>query len=76
MRLLLVFVLLEGVIGPRLSLLSFLRLPLPPFWIRISILLGFAVLLIRFVANVKLSEVGLYRWRDWSGTEKSYFVQL
>ncbi|MDQ3637650.1 MAG: CPBP family intramembrane metalloprotease, partial [Actinomycetota bacterium] len=25
---------------------------------------------------VKLSEVGLYRWREWSGTEKSYFVQL
>ena len=75
-RLLLIFVLLEGVIGPRLSLFSFLHLPLPPLWMRISLLLGFALLLVRFVAKVKLSEVGLYRWRAWSGTEKSYFVQL
>ena len=75
-RLLLIFVLLEGVIGPRLLLFSFLRLSLPPFWIRIPVLLGFALLLAQFVAKVKLSEVGLYRWREWSGTEKSYFVQL
>ena len=75
-RLLLIFVLLEGVIGPRLSLFSFLHLSDPPFWIRIPVLLGFALLLVQFVAKVKLSEVGLYRWREWSGTEKSYFVQL
>jgi membrane protease YdiL (CAAX protease family) len=75
-RLLLVFVLLEGVIGPRLSLFSLLRLPLPPFWIRIPVLIGFALLLVRFIAKVKLSDIGLYRWREWSGTEKSYFVQL
>ena len=75
-RLLLIFLLLEGVIGPRLSLFSVLHLPLPPVWIRIPALLGFAVLLVRFVAGVKLSEIGLYRWREWSGTEKSYFVQL
>ena len=75
-RLLLIFVLLEGVIGPRLALFSFLHLSAPPFWIRIPLLLGFALLLVQFVAKVKLSEVGLYRWREWSGTEKSYFVQL
>ena len=75
-RLLLIFVLLEGVIGPRLSLFSFLHLPLPPVWIRTSALLGFALLLVRCFAGVKLSELGLYRWRAWSGTEKSYFVQL
>ncbi len=75
-RLLLIFVLLEGVIGPRLSLFSFLHLPLPPVWIRTAALLGFALLLLRFFAGVKLSELGLYRWREWSATEKSYFVQL
>lgn len=33
LRLLLIFLALEGVIGPRLSLLSWLQLPLPPFWL-------------------------------------------
>jgi len=75
-RLLLIFVLLEGVVGPRLSLFSFFDLPLPPFWVRISALLAIALVLVRFVAKVNLSEVGFHRWREWSGTEKSYFVQL
>ena len=75
-RLLLIFVLLEGIIGPRFSLFSFLGLPLPPFWIRIPILLAFAVLAVRLAAKVHLSDLGLIRWREWSGTEKSYFVQL
>ena len=43
---------------------------------RIPVLLGLALLLTRFVARVKLSEIGLYPWREWSGTETSYFVQL
>ena len=76
LRLLLIFFALEGVIGPRLSLVSWLQLPLPPLWLRVPILLGFALLLVRFVAGLKLSQVGLYRWREWSGTEKSYFVQV
>ena len=75
-RLLLIFVLLEGVLGPRLALFSLFNLPLPPFWIRVPVLLALALLLVRFVAKVKLSEVGLYRWHEWSETEKSYFVQL
>jgi membrane protease YdiL (CAAX protease family) len=75
-RLLLLFVFLEWIIGPRLTLFSFLHLPLPPFWIRIPALLALALLLVRFVAKVKLSDIGLYGWRSWSGTEKSYFIQL
>jgi membrane protease YdiL (CAAX protease family) len=39
-------------------------------------LLGLALLLVRFVAGLKLSEIGLYPWREWSATEKSYFVQV
>jgi hypothetical protein len=76
LRLLLIFFALEGVIGPRLSLFSWLRLPLPPVWLRVPILLGLALLLVRFVAGLKLSEIGLYRWREWSATVKSYFVQV
>ncbi len=75
-RLLLIFVLFEGILGPRLSLFGLLGLPLPPFWIRIPVLLALALLAVRFAAKVKLSDLGLYRWREWSGTEKSYFVQL
>src|SRR5437867_2651106 len=76
LRLLLIVFALEGVIGPRLSLLSWLRLPLPPFWLRVPILLGFALLLIRFVGGVPLFQIGFRPWREWSRTEKSYFVQV
>ena len=76
LRLLLIFSILEGVIGPRLSLFGWLQLPLPPSWLRVPILLGFALLLVRFVAGLKLSQIGLVPWREWSGTEKSYFVQV
>jgi len=76
LRLLLIFLALEGVIGPRLSLLSWLQLPLPPLWLRVPILLAFALLLIRFVGGLPLSRIGFHPWREWSGTEKSYFVQV
>ena len=76
LRLLLIFFTLEGVIGPRLWLFSWFHVPLPPVWLRVPILLGLALLLVRFVAGLKLSEIGLYRWREWSATEKSYFVQV
>ena len=32
-------------------------------------------MLVRFVAGLALSQIGLYRWREWSRIEKSYFVQ-
>ena len=76
LRLLLIFLVLEGVIGPRLSFFGWLQLPLLPVWLRVPILLGLALLLVRFVAGLKLSEIGLYRWGEWSATEKSYFVQV
>lgn len=75
-RLLLIFIVLEAVIGPRLSLFRWLRLPVPPVWLRVPVLLVFALLLVRFVAGLNLSQIGLYRWREWSGTEKSYFIQV
>ena len=76
LRLLLIFFALEGIIGPRLSLFSWIHLPLPPVWLRVPILLALALLLVRFVAGLKLYEIGLCRWREWSATEKSYFVQV
>lgn len=75
LRLLLIVLLLELIIGPRLSLLSLLGLPVPPPWIRVPLLLGAALLLVRFLAGLPLTQIGLYRWREWSRTERSYFVQ-
>jgi membrane protease YdiL (CAAX protease family) len=75
-RLLLIFFLLEILIGPRLALLSLLRLPLPPSWLTIPVLLVVALLLVRFFARLKLSQIGLYPWREWTTIEKSYFIQV
>ena len=76
LRLLLIFVLLEGVIGPRLPLFRVFGLPLPPTWLRVPVLLVLAMVLVRFFAGVRLAQIGLFRWTDWSVTEKSYFVQV
>ena len=35
-----------------------------------------ALLVVRFVAGLKLPEIGLYPWREWTPVEKSYFIQL
>jgi CAAX protease family protein len=75
LRLLLIVFLLEGVIGPRLWLFTFCGQPLPPPWLRVSLLLSAAVILIRLWAGLSLSQIGLYRWREWNSTERSYFVQ-
>jgi membrane protease YdiL (CAAX protease family) len=76
LRLLLIFILLEAVVGPRLSLFSFLGLHPPPVWLRVPILLCLAMILVRLFARLTLSQVGLYPWRNWSKTEKSYFIQM
>jgi membrane protease YdiL (CAAX protease family) len=75
-RLLLIFLLLEGLIGPRLSLLSWLGLPRPPLWLQAPLLLGLGLILVRLLAGLKLSRIGLLPWRLWSTTEKSYFLQV
>src|ERR1700730_7247509 len=76
LRLLLIFVLFEGVIGPRLSLFSLFGLPLPPAWLRVPALLVLAIGLVRLFAGVRLGQIGRYPGRDWNVTEKSYFIQV
>jgi membrane protease YdiL (CAAX protease family) len=75
LRLLLIAFVLEAVIGPRLWLFGLLGLPLPPSWLRVPLQLGAALMLVPLFAGLSLSRIGLYRWREWSSTEKSYFVQ-
>ena len=50
--------------------------PAVPLLILVLLLLACALLLVRFVAQLKLSQIGLYPWHKWSPVEKSYFVQL
>ena len=76
LRLLVIFVALELLIGPRLWLFSTLRLPVPPVWLRIPIMLALTVLLVRFAAGLKLADIGFIPWRAWTETEKSYFIQV
>ena len=76
LRLLLIFILFEGVIGPRLSLLTWLDLRVPPPWLHILILLVPVLVLIRHFARLRLADLGLYSWASWGPMEKSYFVQV
>lgn len=71
-RLLLIFVLLEAI---RLGVVR-LFYPLLPLLILVPLFLGCALLSVRFVAGLQLSQIGLYPWDKWTPTEKSYFVQL
>ena len=48
----------------------------PPLWLFLSLLTGVALLAIITLARLRLSDIGLIRWREWSTTEKSYFVQI
>ena len=47
-----------------------------PLLILIPLFLVGALLLVRFVAGLRLSQIGLYPWREWTPVEKSYFIQL
>lgn len=73
---LLIFLLLEGLVGPRLALPALLGLPAPPAWLRVPLLLGLALSLVRFFARLRFSQIGLIPWRSWSVTERSYFLQV
>jgi CAAX protease family protein len=44
--------------------------------ILVPLFVACALLLVRFVAGLKLWQIGLYPWREWSPVEKSYFIQL
>ena len=47
-----------------------------PVLILVPLFLACALLLVRFVAGLRLRQIGLYPWREWTPVEKSYFIQL
>ena len=71
-RLLLAAIVLEA---GRLGAVNWLY-PRVPLSILIPLLLVAALLSIRFVVGLKLSQIGFHPWREWSAIEKSYFIQL
>lgn len=71
-RLLIIAILVEAV---RLILVRWLRLEVP-LLILVLLLLACALLSVRFVGRLNLSQIGLYPWHKWGPIEKSYFVQL
>jgi membrane protease YdiL (CAAX protease family) len=62
LRLLAVFAFLEALVGPRRA---------PP-----AVMLAAALVLIRYAGGVPLSRIGLYGWRRWTTSEKSYIAQV
>ena len=72
LRLLFVAVLLEAV---RLGVVRWFH-PKVPLLILLPLLLGCALLAIRFGAGLRLSLIGFKPWRQWNAIEKSYFVQV
>ena len=47
-----------------------------PLWLLLPAVLGIALLVVLRIAKVELSQLGLRPWRDWTTTERSYFVQV
>lgn len=76
LRLLLVVVLLEALIGPRLHVLDWLGVPQPHGAIRMALLLILLLALVRWFARAPFADLGLRPWREWTLVEKSYFVQV
>jgi membrane protease YdiL (CAAX protease family) len=53
---------------------SWIQTHLARWWL-FTLLLALAALSVR-AAGVTFSQIGLRRWRDWTMTERSYFVQV
>lgn len=50
--------------------------PAIPRWLLLPLLLGITLAAVRSIAAVRLSQIGLVPWREWSATEKSYTLQV
>ena len=67
--------LLAGAIAVEVLCVTVVRaLPLP-LWVKLPGLLVLSLMIVR-MSSVRSVDLGLRPWRDWSATEKSYFVQV
>src|SRR3972149_4857414 len=59
----------------RLAALTWLY-PGVPLGLLLPALVALGLLVVPGIAGVKLSQLGFRPWRDWTATEKSYFLQV
>jgi len=76
LRLLVIVLVLELVIGPRAHILQFLGLPPAPDWLRIGTLLVEALVAVRLWANVRFGDIGFLSPTKWTATERWYFAEV
>ena len=74
LRLLLLFIVFEYLIGPRMHAASWAGLEAPGEEIRVISMLIALLLAVRIVAG-PFSIIGMRPWSNWNTAEKSYFVQ-
>jgi membrane protease YdiL (CAAX protease family) len=76
LRMLLIFLLMEIVIGPRWGVFGLHPIPRLAGWIRILLTIVLTLALVTRFARLSPRQIGLRPWREWSVTERSYFVQV
>jgi membrane protease YdiL (CAAX protease family) len=79
LRLLVVFLLLEGIMRPLLAVgARWLSIANRNWWslMEVSVLTALACWLVISFARAPLSQLGLYSWFRWSKTEKYYLLQI
>ena len=47
-----------------------------PLWILSPLFLAIGLFAVRWIVGLKFSQIGYRLWRDWTVTEKSYFLQV
>ncbi len=75
-RLLVVVVVLELVIGPRAHILELFDLPPPPAWLRTGTLLLEALAAARLWADVRFNDIGFSSPGKWTASEVFYFGEI
>jgi membrane protease YdiL (CAAX protease family) len=74
-RLLVLCVILELVVGPRASLLTLLGIDIPPL-LRVPLFLVACIAVARFWVRASFEDLGFLAWRKWTATEKLYLAQV
>ena len=74
--LLVVFVLFELAIGPRLEHLSLLGIAVPVSAVRLPLQIVAVLLIVRLAGNLRWRDIGLLPFTRWTATEGLYFLQV
>jgi membrane protease YdiL (CAAX protease family) len=78
-KMLLVFLLMEIILRPLILFCSKWFEITDRYWwtlVNVTILTILVFLLVRIFIKIRGSQLGLYAWKNWSKTEKLYFIQI